>query len=52
MVPFLGVVAHPLLQVLGLSDVEDFSLGVQVKVAALEGGGWFRGRSFFIGTLF
>ena len=34
MVAFLEVVADPLLQVLGLSDVEDNSIGVQVKVAA------------------
>ena len=33
MIAFLEVVAHSLLQVLGLSDVEDFSLGVQVKVS-------------------
>jgi len=40
-VAFLEVVAHPFFQVLGLSDVEDFSLGVQVKVAA-----WKMGEGF------
>jgi hypothetical protein len=38
MVLFLEVVAHPLFNVLGLPDVEDFSICIFVEVAAGKAG--------------